>query len=507
MALTLLDTRAWLRLPAGWPGLSRWGAEPARPAGRLLIAAAACVLALVSLTYLAAATPLATTISGLALLPVLLAAWLSDPLLVAVVLTAAAGQAALALTGDLMPLTAAANTACALVAAAFGRLAAYHAARTRADRALLLALDEITEAALAGRPSLDMLRTVALKALELLGGDEAWIVMEGGRRGELTVAAAAGPRASRLEGLTFSRDGSLSGQVIDGAGTMLVRQSLPSTEGVEPLLGRHPSGWALLTPLPDDARCLGTLVVTGPSGRRALGRPSPAVSESLAARASLVILEAAAQEDRSRLAVCEDRARIARELHDGIIQSLLEVGVTIQLVRSSGRLGPSAADRLNWCALTLDESVDGLRRYVLGLQPPSRLLAEALSDMVERFRERTGIDARVEADTDALAALEAAAADVLQMVHEAMSNVERHARATRCHVRVHSAEASLLVEVADDGRGLEADGSGVHGLGLRNIRWRAARLGGAAQVRSVRDGGTTVRIALPVPQAGRHRLS
>jgi signal transduction histidine kinase len=459
-------------------------------------------MTLLAVTYLEMWTPPTITISALALIPTLVAAsLLPDAHVVAVLLTAVTCQGSLVLTGDLMPITAGADTAATLVTAGMGRLAAGGAARIWAERALLLAVDEITEVALAGRPPVDVLRTVALAAMKLLRADAASIVVEEEGRDLLTVAAAAGLGASRFEGLTFSRAGSVSGRVMDGAGTTLVPR-LGVAAATEPFLDGHLAGWALFVPLPRESRCGGALVVTGRPGSKTVRPSLQSILESLAARASFVCMHAAGQEDRRRLAVLEDRARIAREVHDGVIQSLLAVGAIIQLVRSSGAVGPDSAERLHRCAKTLDESVDDLRRYVLGLQTPRAewSLADALKDMVEQLQERTGIDARIEAEPDALAAARSAAPDVIQMVHECLSNVERHARATRCWVRVYWADASLVIEVADDGQGLDS-AERIVGLGLENIRWRANRLGGVTQIQGARGRGTTLRVALPISHA------
>ena len=476
--------------------LDRW---PGWPRGLSTAGAAAFILALVTLTYLEIGAPPTVTTSALALVPTLAAAALLPDLLVgAVLLAAVACQGTLAMTGCLTPLAAAAESAAVLAAAGVGRLTACCALGIQAHRAV----DEMTEAALAGRPAGDTLATVARRARSLLRGDAAAVVVEGARGDLLKVVARAGPGNPRFAGLTFPRAGSVSGRVMDaGAAVLLPRLDAAAAAG-EPLLHDHVGGWALFVPLPGEGRCLGALVVAGRSGGMPLWPSRTPIADSLAATASLVILHAAGQEDRRGVAVLEDRARIARELHDGVIQSLLAVGAVIQLVRSSAMPAPDAAERLDLCAKTLDESVDDLRHYVLGLHPPrarERPLADVLQAMVEQTRARTGLDARIEAEAEALAAAEPAAPDVTQMVREGLSNVERHATATLCRVRLYLAGGSLVIEVADDGHGPDA-ARRVGGLGLANIRWRATRLGGVTQLHGGGGHGTTLRVTLPFPQ-------
>ena len=468
------------------------------------IVAAAAILALLGLSNLEIGTPPTVTISALALVPTLVAASLLPGVhAAAVVLVAVCCQGELALTGGLTPLAAGVDSAAALVTAGMGRLTAGCASLIWTDHARRSAVEEVTATALTGRPPEDALRSAALRAVRLLRGDSAAVVVEAEDRDLLTIAAAAGPGASGFEGLTFSRAGSVSGRAMDAAGTMLVPRIDAATAAAEPFLEEVVRGWALVVPLLGEGRCTGTLVVTGRSDPRTVRPRLRRMCEGLATTAGLVVLHSARQADRRRLAVKEDRARIARELHDGVVQTLLAAGALIQLVRSSDALASGLAERLDRCSKMLDESVDDLRRYVLGLQPSRAAdcsLADALTGMVEQLRERIGIDARFEAEPGALAAAELAAPDVKQIVHEGLSNVERHAAATRCRVRVHRTGASLVIEVEDDGRGLYPPGR-VGGMGLDSIRWRAARLGGVTEIHGERGQGTTLRIALPVPAA------
>ncbi|HSR24821.1 MAG TPA: hypothetical protein VLW53_14805, partial [Candidatus Eisenbacteria bacterium] len=184
-----------------------------RPRALSTLVAAASILALLGLGYLEVRTP-TITVSALALIPTVVAAsLLPDVQVAAVLLVAVACQGALVLSGDLAPATAAADSAAALLVAVLGRLTSCCVSLLWADQFRLAAIEEVTEATLAGRPPEDTLRSAALRATKLLHGDVAAVVLEAERRDLLRVVAAAGPGASRFEGLTFSRAGSLSGQV------------------------------------------------------------------------------------------------------------------------------------------------------------------------------------------------------------------------------------------------------------------------------------------------------
>jgi signal transduction histidine kinase len=111
--------------------------------------------------------------------------------------------------------------------------------------------------------------------------------------------------------------------------------------------------------------------------------------------------------------------------------------------------------------------------------------------------EVTGLVAEI--DPDAAAALAADAADVVQLVREALSNVSRHAGAATCRVSLYAEEdGAVWLEVDDDGRGFDLEAARGAGRGLGNLRGRAARLGGRAEVVSRPGEGTTVRVAFAV---------
>ena len=132
------------------------------------------------------------------------------------------------------------------------------------------------------------------------------------------------------------------------------------------------------------------------------------------------------------------------------------------------------------------------------------VLGPALEEMVEEFGHRSGVVAVAEIDPGTAAALAPSAAEVVQLAREALSNVHRHAGAATCRVSLHHDEAgaAALLEVDDDGRGFDvAAGSGA-GRGLPNLRARAARLGGRAEIVSVPGEGTTVRVAIPLEWSG-----
>jgi signal transduction histidine kinase len=149
----------------------------------------------------------------------------------------------------------------------------------------------------------------------------------------------------------------------------------------------------------------------------------------------------------------------------------------------------------------LDRVIRDLRNYIFGLRPgilADRQLDQALQRLVEEFRQRTGVVAVAEIDAGVAAELTGRAGDVIQLAREALSNVSRHAKATTCRVSLYRTAAGAILEVDDDGRGFDPARTTGVGQGLRNLRERAALLGGRTEIHSAVGEGTRVSVTIPV---------
>jgi len=265
-------------------------------------------------------------------------------------------------------------------------------------------------------------------------------------------------------------------------------------------------GPALFVPLAARGRPFGTLLLARRRGSRPFEEGEVRLAEVFAGQAAVVLEQARLQGEVHRLQTLEDRERIARELHDGTIQSLFTVGLGLQGTASLVGEG-EAVQRIQAAVEELDRVIRDLRNYIFGLEPgvlADRQLGPALEEMVEEFGHRSGVVAVAEIDPGTAAALAPSAAEVVQLAREALSNVSRHARAATCRVSLnHDPDANVVrLEIDDDGHGFDvAAGSGA-GRGLGNLRARAARLGGRAEIVSVPGEGTTVRVAIPVEWLG-----
>jgi signal transduction histidine kinase len=203
------------------------------------------------------------------------------------------------------------------------------------------------------------------------------------------------------------------------------------------------------------------------------------------------------QESRERLVVAreEERRRIRRDLHDGLGPALGGTVFQLESARLLVRRDPDAAEQqIATTSRQVQEVVADVRRLVHDLRPPAlddRGLVGALRQQAEQSPVRVEVDAEELGELSA--AVEVAA---YRIASEAVTNVTRHAAATRACVRLWREGADLVVEVSDDGVGIAADAQ--VGVGLVGLRERAAELGGRSEVICPAEGGTVVRAWLPM---------
>ncbi len=207
------------------------------------------------------------------------------------------------------------------------------------------------------------------------------------------------------------------------------------------------------------------------------------------------------QRELQRLSVLEDRERIAKELHDGVIQSLFAVGMGLQGAASFAK-DEELGRRIEGAVEEIDRAIRDLRNYIFGLRPgilADRQLRQALQDLGTEFESRSGVVTVVDIDEEIAGALASRAGDLVQITREALSNVGRHAKAETCRVSLRrgAPEGFALLEIDDDGVGVPPEGPGA-GMGLENARERAASLGGDLAIESAVGTGTTVRLTIPL---------
>ena len=206
-----------------------------------------------------------------------------------------------------------------------------------------------------------------------------------------------------------------------------------------------------------------------------------------------------AQQELGRLELLEERERIAKELHDGVIQSLFAVGMSLQ--GAAGMVHDSEiARRIEGSVEDIDRAIRDLRNYIFGLRPgilADRQLGQALNELAAEFQTRAEVLTIVDVDEEIASELASRAADIVQLTREALSNVGRHAAATSCRVSLRRTDEGAELEIDDDGIGFDVDVPS-RGMGLDNLRTRVENLGGSLVIVSVTGEGTTIRAALPL---------
>jgi PAS domain S-box-containing protein len=196
------------------------------------------------------------------------------------------------------------------------------------------------------------------------------------------------------------------------------------------------------------------------------------------------------------LRVVEDRERIARDLHDTVIQKLFAAGMTLQGV-SARTADPEHGRRLAGVVDDLDETIREIRSVIFGLQADSHDTSGVRTEIlriVDDERDALGFQPRIRFDGPVDAMDERVAADLLPTLREALSNVGKHADASSVEVVVDCGERVTL-RVLDNGRGIPA--TLAEGHGLPNLRERARKLGGHCRVSSRPDGGTALEWMVP----------
>src|SRR5207253_2182356 len=154
---------------------------------------------------------------------------------------------------------------------------------------------------------------------------------------------------------------------------------------------------------------------------------------------SVAIEYGRARSELERLAILEDRERIAKELHDGVIQSLFAVGMGLQGAAALSR-DPELERRIEGAVGEIDGAIRDLRNYIFGLRPgilADRQLDQALRALAQDFQQKTGVTTVVDVDASVAAELGARAGHIVQLTRELLSNVGRHANAATSRISLY----------------------------------------------------------------------
>jgi signal transduction histidine kinase len=223
--------------------------------------------------------------------------------------------------------------------------------------------------------------------------------------------------------------------------------------------------------------------------------------EALAMVGGFAVANARIHQRLRRSAVAEDRARIARDVHDDTIQDLFAIGLSLQaLAESAGDERMTSSLRTE--VKRIDQCITSLRHLILDLRQlePHRVLAAEVTELVEELAESHGIKARVLVDGVFDAVPMTVAESVLHIVKEATSNALRHSGSRWVEVVMFGADDAIAVSINDAGKGFDPDGH-FGGLGLTNLRARTLQAGGELEILTGEGRGTTLRAVIPVDRS------
>jgi signal transduction histidine kinase len=361
----------------------------------------------------------------------------------------------------------------------------------------LRATTEITRELLSGAPPTQVLALVTKQALALSGADLVALAVPAGDRQQLVYTHAAGKEASEALGLVLPAAESLSGQVL-ASGAAVAVEDFRSDRRVHQVAREHmPLGWAVLLPLGAPGNVRGVLTVGRDPGSLPFPPQAVEMVTTFAAQAGIVLELAEHRHDSERLAVLQDRDRIARDLHDLVIQRLYATGMSLQgAVPLIAR--PEVADRVSTAVDDLDETIREIRSAIFSLQSHTDTkrgsLRAKILEVVEQMTVPLGLapSLRLVGPLDEDVPGEVGE-QMLGALREALSNAARHAGASSVDVTVDCG-GDLVLRVRDNGRGL---GQSTRRSGLANLAERARGLGGTLRVGPADGGGTDLEWRVP----------
>jgi signal transduction histidine kinase len=355
------------------------------------------------------------------------------------------------------------------------------------------AIAEINRALLGGRPVEQVLDLTGSYAASLAEADHVRVMLA--EDGRLRVVAASGDAASSVVGMLVPIDDTVAGDVLlSGTGVVIDDASAHPRihhAAIDPL---H-AGPVIFVALSSEAEKVGVLSISNRKGGRTFDAEDLRVVESFARQAAIAVDLARTRAEVDRLQLIDDRERIARDLHDTVVQRLFATGMTLQAATPGA--DAATATRLTSAVDEIDGVIRDIRStiFALAAQQTRGVRAEVLS-LVFDAAERASFEPRVHFDgaIDHMLSNDLAA-QVLAVTRELLSNTARHAGATRVDVRL-TASDDVMLEVTDDGAGIAA--AQTRRSGLANLAQRAESLGGSFEVDSAPGEGTRVTWRVPL---------
>ncbi|MEU3603907.1 GAF domain-containing protein [Streptomyces sp. NPDC035033] len=341
----------------------------------------------------------------------------------------------------------------------------------------------VTTALLSGGDADDALAVVAEQARRLADAD-AGIVLLPAEEGGLEIVAVSSERATRLLGVVVSPESAIVEQLLEGE-AVFMQDASTDPRMVTPMSAAYGPG--MILPLQSGGRVLGALAMPRERGGKPFTEAERTLATQFASQAALALMMAEAQRDRERLAVFEDRDRIARDLHDLVIQRLFATGMMLEGAQRKAVV-PAVQEGVGKAVDELDVTIQEIRTAIFALQQGPAEAPSGLRTRVLREINMAAVPLGFKPAHRFLGAIDATVGELtgknlIAALREALSNAFRHAEAARIEVVVDATvtlpdgSPGVRLTVADDGVGLPEGG---WRSGLHNLARRAESLGGAS---------------------------
>ena len=279
----------------------------------------------------------------------------------------------------------------------------------------------------------------------------------------------------------------------------------PDTYGFPP---HHPPMHSLLgVPVRIEGQPIGNFYLTEKQGAAEFSADDESLVELFALHAAIAIQHARLHERVRDLALIDERLRISRDLHDGIIQAIYAVSLSLEDVPEllHANQAPDAIDRVDRAIDRLHSAISDIRRFItdLGSGATGPPLRQSLENLAFELHGESAVDLHLElGEADGVSGLVTPEEEheLVQIAREALSNVARHSGASQATMSLRREGHHIVLRVEDDGRGFDPKHRrGPGHFGLANLRDRAAAVGGTTRIESAPGKGTRIIVRLPIP--------
>jgi signal transduction histidine kinase len=322
------------------------------------------------------------------------------------------------------------------------------------------------------------LRLIARQTCEIADADIVTVVLQTPSGDRLMVEVAAGMRADEFTGLSYPVENTLVGMAFSSGQPVLVNDVTQEQYDVH-LSQLLSIGPVMVLPLIGTQRMRGALVVGRLHGRDRFDEADLDMATTFANHAAVALELADARVDQQRMVLLEDRDRIARDLHDHVIQRLFAAGLAVQST-AAGIADPDTSERLERVVREIDDTIRQIRTSIFQLRgqlgPETGTTRSQLMSVVDDVSPSLGFTPNVHFDGPIDSVVpEALTDDLCAVLRELLTNVARHARAGRVDVSVGATPTHVSLQVTDDGVGI---GQTERRSGLANLRSRAEQYNG-----------------------------